>query len=995
MAIKKVYLTSEGARVSAYCQNNNIKVNFLSVGFGSGENYNPSQATKMTDEKISTPIQSCNRIESNHYKIRTEFSNDILESDLIFREICLYCEDPEKKGEKVMYCYGNAKTDEYDYTETIPAFTTSGNVSTRIFDIDTYVQGDNATYYVEHTGKADIVTVQEIRDDLEQEITDRTEQGNTLLAKINKEITDRKNAVIDITHGGTGETSLERSCNALINGLSLGGDNPQDTDYFISQYVGGGQTTYHRRPISALWGYIKSKIASVLGLTATSYGGKASTAGTADTAKACSGNSATATKATQDENGNNIATSLSTKKHHQLITISSSNVWVSFAMNMNAKNQVINITDQYGGVVELYGAATGKNEEKYKKIKAIRKSYGDWSSQSIATNSDYKIKTIKFDKSTNKVFIYVCAWTNLCIEGTSNVASIVDSVPDTAIDIPLEFAIAQYDKKGNDIADTYATKTEVDGVSIKAGSTDKYISLVYNDGTDDSVNQGILIQYNRTNFMPSTFLFLASGYKTNMNAERCLYELGQTYSATAVYSPRFYLDKDNNTLYIKIVNYSKVSFRDLLHARKNIVINEVSEIPQSAVLLNCNRYSNEKHTHDDRYYTETEIDTKLSKKATQAVTTMVDLGFTKDSYNSVRSFWSKLVDKVGLNGVVTFTWASAKQAYIGDSTNNVLIENGTLVFTATSKPQSWACFTGTLTKSNGCVYAISCTIDGNTSEGDETWNIKSITSYTHPATSGNKHIPSGGTSNQVLGYSADGTAQWTGRHDFIYTCSTASATQAKTVELSGFTLYTGASIRVVFTNGNSKALPTLNVNGTGAKTIAVQRMGGSIVQLSTEYGGRNQGAYMWASNTVLDLYYNGAYWLAINNPIVACSISSDYMQYKGSAWNGGDYIYEGCSYKIYLDGYKEQWGIVQKGSDLAKDSHWNFATRMYTLFSDKHSAHVSICATCSNEHNNAGAELSYYLYTGSTSQLLAFQWYNRNSGTINQKPALAWNAKGY
>lgn len=32
--------------------------------------------------------------------------------------------------------------------------------------------------------------------------------------------------------------------------------------------------------------------------------------------------------------------------------------------------------------------------------------------------------------------------------------------------------------------------------------------------------------------------------------------------------------------------------------------------------------------------------------------------------------------------------------------------------------------------------------------------------YVHPTTSGNKHIPSGGTSGQILGWAADGTAQW-------------------------------------------------------------------------------------------------------------------------------------------------------------------------------------------------------------------------------------------
>jgi len=32
--------------------------------------------------------------------------------------------------------------------------------------------------------------------------------------------------------------------------------------------------------------------------------------------------------------------------------------------------------------------------------------------------------------------------------------------------------------------------------------------------------------------------------------------------------------------------------------------------------------------------------------------------------------------------------------------------------------------------------------------------------YVHPTTAGNKHIPTGGSSGQLLGYSASGTAQW-------------------------------------------------------------------------------------------------------------------------------------------------------------------------------------------------------------------------------------------
>lgn len=45
---------------------------------------------------------------------------------------------------------------------------------------------------------------------------------------------------------------------------------------------------------------------------------------------------------------------------------------------------------------------------------------------------------------------------------------------------------------------------------------------------------------------------------------------------------------------------------------------------------------------------------------------------------------------------------------------------------------------------------------------DGTWQVPPDTNtvYTHPTTAGNKHIPSGGSSGQFLGWSADGTAKW-------------------------------------------------------------------------------------------------------------------------------------------------------------------------------------------------------------------------------------------
>lgn len=67
-----------------------------------------------------------------------------------------------------------------------------------------------------------------------------------------------ENVTLTPSQGSTSSVSL----NTLINGLSLGNSDPQDNDYIISQYVNGGTTTttYHRRPLSKFWNWIKSKL---------------------------------------------------------------------------------------------------------------------------------------------------------------------------------------------------------------------------------------------------------------------------------------------------------------------------------------------------------------------------------------------------------------------------------------------------------------------------------------------------------------------------------------------------------------------------------------------------------------------------------------------------------------------------------------------------------------------------------------------------------------
>ena len=106
----------------------------------------------------------------------------------------------------------------------------------------------------------------------------------------------------------------------------------------------------------------------------------------------------------------------------------------------------------------------------------------------------------------------------------------------------------------------------------------------------------------------------------------------------------------------------------------------------------------------------------------------------------------------------------------------------------------------------------------------------------------------------------------------VYTCSTPSGTKEKTVSIPGFTLTQGACIRVVFTHGNNAVEPTLKVNDTRVKEIWCARgILDTEVGKNTGNGGNiktGHGVYNWDTFTVLDLYYNGANWIVLGDPIV-------------------------------------------------------------------------------------------------------------------------------
>lgn len=132
------------------------------------------------------------------------------------------------------------------------------------------------------------------------------------------------------------------------------------------------------------------------------------------------------------------------------------------------------------------------------------------------------------------------------------------------------------------------------------------------------------------------------------------------------------------------------------------------------------------------------------------------------------------------------------------------------------------------------------------------------------------------TARAIDGVSFNGTADIT----HFGTCSTAAATAAKTVALTGFTLVTGARIAVKFTITNTAAKPTLNVNSTGAKAIM--------------YRGANITAGYLAANRVYEFVYDGTDWelvgdintnISVVNNLTSTSTTAALSANQGKALN--------------------------------------------------------------------------------------------------------------
>lgn len=225
----------------------------------------------------------------------------------------------------------------------------------------------NSTIHHTHANKDLLDTYTQTDADLANAVSKVHEHGNKSV--LDGITSDKVNSwdgkedafnVLPTTKGGTGTNAASKSAltSTLINSLSSETSTPKDNDYYVSQHDGGGtsNTTYVRRPVSALWNYIKGKISSVLGLTASNYAGKAATAGTADKAVADkSGNAIETTYATKSE----LSTHTSNTTVH--ITAEERTAWnakASTSVATTSANGLMSKTDK----AKLDGISSGANK---------------------------------------------------------------------------------------------------------------------------------------------------------------------------------------------------------------------------------------------------------------------------------------------------------------------------------------------------------------------------------------------------------------------------------------------------------------------------------------------------------------------------------------------------------------------------------------------------------------------------------------------------------
>ena len=273
-------------------------------------------------------------------------------------------------------------------------------------------------------------------------------------------------------------------------------------------------------------------------------------------------------------------------------------------------------------------------------------------------------------------------------------------------------------------------------------------------------------------------------------------------------------------------------------------------VPWSGVSGKPSTFTPSSHTHDDRYYTESEVDSKLNGKANSSHShSYLPLSGGTVSGNV---HFASIGDKAKAAGI---TWdgstdgASIYYETRGSDSGHLVLNmtddsNVTVDIAAGGAVQSYFGYDGTF-------------------HGNVSGNASSASSVAWSNVSGkpSTYAPSSHTHNYAGSSSAGGSANWANGSTYANYAfsnngvSTSGSGSAYTANVSGFSLATGKSIVMIPHVTSTTTTPTLNVSGTGAKNIRMRLSSSTSSTIPLINSG------FLTANKPVKVTYDGTYWV--------------------------------------------------------------------------------------------------------------------------------------
>lgn len=554
-----------------------------------------------------------------------------------------------------------------------------------------------------------------------------------------------QNKVVNSALEDKSNTNHTHDLSTMINTLSTGNSIPTDEDYFVSQYVGGGTTTttYHRRPVKALLEYIKGKLAKIA--TSGSYDDLSN--------KPTIGNGTV----TITQGGTSKGTFTLNQTGNTTIALTDNNSWRGIQNNLTSTSTTDSLSAAQGKVL---------NDKFASYVPTSRTVNGKALSANISLNA-------------SDVGASASGHTHNYVKDAGNNSS------------NTTFA---YSKAGMNYGD-YAWLAGWNGYELRAVAKSQFATAGHthnyagSNSAGGSANSAVKLATARTVSNTEDFVMSFSyDGSANSNASLRYYNSSISVGNTNNYPyHRFakidtqtssYIDKTSTFLITQDYNGGgwgivRISLRTNNSSSVSTV--EAKWLARCDLKVDCVQiglYNIFGKTYADAFF---------KTSGTYAGTVIRNLA--SGARGNISRTWT-LINSAEANGTTTSDKKASTESYVSTSAAATTLHSQaytSVVVASDGGTVSYANSAGNASKVNNY------TVNSNVPSGAKFTD----TVYSHPTTSGNKHIPSGGSSGQILRWSSDGTAVWGNDNNTTYTLSSITGTLAVSKGGTGSTTAAG------------------------------------------------------------------------------------------------------------------------------------------------------------------------------------------------------------